>query len=198
MKRFLKPVYALPVTALLLILVLVSGVVSHMTALSSGREILVDARGYDPRDILLGHYVQIRPKTEQVLSAEKSQEIIKRFGLEPGHSQTETVWVTGEMVDGSWQITDVSQTAPSRDAASLKVPTRLYVETNAAGRQNLTVQPYLFFDRFYTNQAEALRLEQSLREEPDNVKLIVSVAPDGQARLKGMDVNGERTVTSWW
>ena len=51
MRKFLKPLYALPVTAAICLSAIGFSVSSHMYALNSGQEITVPARGYDPRDL---------------------------------------------------------------------------------------------------------------------------------------------------
>ena len=54
MFKLLKPLYALSATAVVLAAILLIGVAKHVAALQSGQELIIPARGYDPRAILLG------------------------------------------------------------------------------------------------------------------------------------------------
>lgn len=55
--------------------------------------------------------------------------------------------------------------------------------------------------RFHINQAEATRIESLMRaqnvSETSNVFAILSIGADGRARLKGLDVEGQRLMLDW-
>ena len=62
---------------------------------------------------------------------------------------------------------------------------------------SLQVWPMLEIDRYYANQAEALDIEQRLRDRQE-VQVILSVNASGTSMLKGMIIDGERHVVGWW
>ena len=56
-------------------------------------------------------------------------------------------------------------------------------------------------DRFYADQAEALAIEDALRQAGrggPEAFAIVSVGQDGRARLKGVEIGGRRTELTWF
>ncbi|MAK61392.1 MAG: hypothetical protein CMK09_10465 [Ponticaulis sp.] len=201
MKSLLTPRFALPMTALLLALLLLIGVVSHMTAINSGREISVKAQGYDPRAILLGHYVRLTPDASVQLSAEQSSDLEASFDLpESFWSQRVDGWVSFRPLDnGLWEPVNVSRTRPSVDDKFVIVKTSVLISANDrnARPRLFTVNPRLNIDRYYANKREALMIEDMIRENED-VRLLISVTSDGKPRLKGIEANGDRMVMTWW
>ena len=59
------------------------------------------------------------------------------------------------------------------------------------------VTPDMNIDRYYANQKQALEIEDKLRDG-DEILLIVSIGKDGTPRLKGLQIDGEREIMSWW
>ena len=199
MTRFLQPRYALPITSVLLALFLLFGVGSHVIALKTGKEISITARGYDPRALLLGHYVRLQPDLSGTLSTEASARVSEAFDMSDQGYRHETAWLSLTRSEDGWTIEDVSKDRPagemSADTALLYTP--LSLSRDRAGEGNLGVEAHLDIDRFYASEAEAKDLEDKLRDGAD-VKLLLSIADNGQARLKGVSVDGVRTEISWW
>lgn len=197
MKKFLAPLYALPATALVLCLALIMAIFSHMSAIGTGQEVLVPARGYDPRAILLGHYVSLRPDTSRDVTGELAEQIRDEF--EPGeyNSRSEMVWVTLDTGSPDWTITSISQTRPETDSLAMYVDLRFDRNDENSDTLTYNVTPDMNIDRYYANQKQALEIEDKLRDG-DEILLIVSIGKDGTPRLKGLQIDGEREIMSWW
>lgn len=197
MKRFMKPLYALPTLATLLALSLIAGVAAHISALYNGTEITVEARGYDPRALLLGHYVRLEPDVSVRLTNEQVDALRKGQG---SARNIRNVWISLEPQGETWQISSVTAEKPGSTSTDQQVvilgdlSTVWSIAGDAAPR---TYRPDFGMDRFYANQTEALRIEQHLRDG-DDVRMILNVDEAGKASLKGISIDGERTLVSWW
>lgn len=206
MRKFLKPIYALPVTAAICLSAIGFSVASHIYALNSGQEITVPARGYDPRDLLLGHYVRLTPDLRTELSVEASKAAQLAFDLGEAKWSTVNGWVKIEHLNGVWQTTGVfpeqPDIRPSDDVVFLKgeIVLRRVLRRDDQPK-TYTVTPPLHIDRYYANVDEALKLETLMRNrdgDQNQLNLILSVSKDGTARLKGLEVEGQRQVMGWW
>lgn len=201
MKRYLSPRYALPAVAAFLTCLLLFGVISHMTAISSGKEIAVKARGYDPRAILLGHYVRLTPEAEALLTPEQSAEIESTYNLgdELWTRNVEGWVVFAETESGLWEPQMISEGKPRTTDNHVGIFTEvsIYPEHRDDDIHQYHIQPWLSIDRYYANQREALMIEEMIRNNQD-VRLLISVTSDGKAHLKGVEANGNRMVMSWW
>ena len=200
MKKLLQPAYALSASALVLAVSLIVGVAVHISALNNGREITIDARGYDPRAVLLGHYVMLQPDLPIDLTL---AEIEALTGApepnRPRRIQLEA-WIVLERSDAGWQAASVLREQPNLESAENRV--LLKAEIDSGWRRDrdtspVTFQPDLGIDRFYTNQDEATRIEQQLRDG-NTVQMILNVDEAGKASLKGISVGDDRSVVSWW
>ena len=184
MPKFPRPLVALPVVLVLLTGFLVLGVASHISALKSGSEITVAARGYDPRDVLLGHYVRIQPELETVLSEEQSDRIRANFGFGTRRFNTVNAWVTLERRSGSWSVIDVTAekpaTANTNDRVSFNTLTRITASQVDDEPLTYTVRPQFDMNRFYANQSDALDIERAIRNNSE-VRLIISITKKGDA-----------------
>ena len=109
MTRFLQPRYALPITSVLLALFLLVGVGSHVIALKTGKEISITARGYDPRALLLGHYVRLQPDLSGTLSTEASARVSEAFDMGAQDYRHEIAWLSLTRSEDGWTIEDVSK-----------------------------------------------------------------------------------------
>ena len=204
MRKFLSPLYALPITAAALIGLLLVSVFSHMGALASGTEIIVPARGYDPRDILLGHYVRLTPSADTTLDEKDGETIWTEFDLGERRWASATGWTVLENQNGSWNVVRVLKKRP--DIAKSENSVALFGEIRFQRRKSTgesvayIVTPPIDIDRYYANAREAKAIEDKLRDRTSDtpVRLILSVSKDGKAMLKGLEVDGERQVMSWW
>ena len=203
MTYYLKPRFALPCIAGVLILGLLSGVGTHMHALSSGKEISIAAQGYDPRDILLGHYVQLRADLEFALTPENAEEVRSDFDFERSTNDLKG-WIVLRNDESGWQPVSFHAEKPvlADKSNTVAIRTNAYAEEVHASDNDATVTlkivPQLDIDRFYANQSEALAIEERLRASDADVRMILSVNASGEPLLKGVSVDGNRQVISWW
>lgn len=174
---------------------LIGLVIVEGNARSGGMEALLPMEAVDPRSLLSGHYVQLN--------------LTQR--LDPGEvcppGGPESKWLAMRR-DGEVYI--VAGGAPSADDARQITPIAIRGAFDCSP-PNETADPavtplpgwvtlHIGIDRFYVNQAEALRIEQVLREQrPDETRAlaIVSIGRDGRARLVGLMVDGERLDLNW-
>jgi hypothetical protein len=175
---------------------LIALVVSEGVARESGQEALLPMEAVDPRSLLQGHYVELR--------------LIQR--LEPNEHcpQVEggAEWIA--FYRGDNDVLTFAGGALSREGATQIAPVPVkgtfvcsepVITVDGSSGTPGSVELDLGVDRFHINQTDALRIERVLREqrpgEETRAFAIVSVARDGQARLKGLVVDGERLELSW-
>lgn len=175
---------------------LIALVVSEGMARESGQEALLPIEAVDPRSLLQGHYVQLN--------------LIQR--LEPDEPCPQVAdgaeWVA--FYRGEDRVLTFAGGAISRDGAQQIAPVPLkgtfmcsepVITVDGSPGTPGWVQLNLGIDRFHINQTDALRIERILSEqrpgEETRAYAIISVARDGQARLKGLMVDGERLELSW-
>jgi hypothetical protein len=181
--------------ALVCVLILIGVVITEGIARRGGQEVLLAMEAVDPRSILSGHYVAI--------------DIAER--LEPGQHcppEQNEAWVALTRRGG--EIYGVAGGATSRERAQLvgPLPVKATFTCQEPIEEAPGIEPFpgsirldLNIDRFHINQADALRIEGILRDQtfdnPTRAYAIVSVGRDGRARLKGVQIDGERLELSW-
>lgn len=170
----------------------------HAWRRASGEEIRLAMEPVDPRDVLLGHYVELRTPLHTLDT--------RRLGApETGWRRGQTVYVAVETDDAGGSVpVSVHQ---SRPADRLAVQGRIlgvsevYDFEDAPDpvtgdlRETARGEPFerLFvrynLERYYAPRNDALALE-AMRNE-DRLRLIVSVGSDGAAVIKGLEIDGE-------
>jgi hypothetical protein len=167
---------------------LIGLVASEGIARDSGQEVILPMAAVDPRAILSGHYVIIDLR-EPLAAGEPCPE-----------------------AGGDWlALTSVGPTqslagsAPSRqealEIAPIPVEGAFTCSPPTPDGVGGFVSMNLGVDRFYVNQQEAQRIEGALRNQQPGketrVFAIVSIGRDGNARLRGLQVDGQRLELSW-
>lgn len=172
---------------------LITLVLSEGATRSSGQEVLIAMEAVDPRAILSGHYVQIN-LTQRLTAPEQC----------PAEATGD--WVALRQTGDRYIV---AGSATSRDGAQLiGLPVKGTFTCNAPTPASDGVEATpgwlnldLHIDRFHTNQTDAERIERILREQRPNETTrafaIVSIGRDGRARLKGLQIDGERLELSW-
>lgn len=173
---------------------LIGLVITEGAARDGGQEITLPMAAVDPRSILMGHYVQLN-FTER---------------LEPN----ETCPASG---DWEWvalkpenDIYVAAGGALSRDEAErlgpLPVKGTFTCSPPTPAQEGVEPMPGwltldIGVDRFHINQADAMRIERTLREqrgsEETRAFAILSVGRDGRARLRALKIDGERFDLNW-
>jgi len=181
-------------------------VVTHAHHRANGREVILAMEPLDPRDLLLGYYSIIRTQAHTLDLAEldgpkTGWEIGDRVfvtleDLDDGASYpvavsaeqpTGGVFLQGRVRSVStmtdWE--DIEDPAPDDEGRS---PRRQAVP--GSERDQLRVVYNL---EAYYAEAEQARALDTMRNE-DRLRLIVSLAPDGRAVIKGLEIDGERRI----
>jgi len=189
---------ALPVrivaTAVLLALALVGLVVREGMARAEGQEVVLAITGYDPRELLTGHYVQFQFRSELPTGTPCPPG-------SGGYSRRPDAWVALRR-QGDHHV--AAGAALSREAALKlgEVAVRGDIDCLARGAPETTwVILNLGVDRLHADQAQAEAIQKVMlatRDGPATGSAVVSVGADGKARLKGVTAGGRRVDLTWF
>ena len=173
---------------------LVGLVVSEGLARDQGREVVVEITGYDPRELLTGHYVRFQIRSEYPPGT-------KCPPGSGGFSPRADAWVALRRQGDRYAAAGV---ALSREAAAIlgEVVVRGDVDClERSAPDNTWVIMNLGVDQFHTDQRDAEAMEKALRatsEGPVASRAVIAVGRDGKARMKGLIVGGRRADLSWF
>jgi uncharacterized membrane-anchored protein len=188
---------------------LVGLVIAEGRARAAGAEVILPMQPVDPRALLTGHYVQLAFAHQLPVGA-RCPPLIQDQAMRGPFDRRPTPWLAlqrsgdihvlageyatkaeaqqhGEIVARGSARCDVIPVAPPDGEASAPLETAM-------------VTLDLGVDRFHADQDEAEALEKILRdrESIDRMAAIVSIAPDGTARTKGVLVDGKRVELTWF
>lgn len=180
--------------AALCIAALIGLVVRETQARASGTEVLLAMEAVDPRALLSGHYVIVALR-EQLPSGA------------PCPAGANEAWValapeaeTHRVAGGGATRAEALNHGPLAARGSFECTEGLL------GQLGVPAQPSwialdLGVERFYINQGDAERIDRMLRVqtggEQQRVFAIVTIGQDGRARLRGLQIDGERVELSW-
>ena len=177
-----------------LTLALIGLVVREGAARAQGQEVVLAITGYDPRELLTGHYVQFQFRSEYPTGTPCPAGA-------GGYVRRPDTWVALVRKGDHHEATGV---APSR-AAALKlgqIAVKGDVDCLARGAPETTwVILNLGLERLHADQGQAEALEKVLRATGDRAAsgyAVVSVGADGRARLKGVTAGGQRLDLDWF
>ncbi|MFT3901472.1 MAG: GDYXXLXY domain-containing protein [Gordonia sp. (in: high G+C Gram-positive bacteria)] len=171
-----RPVAILLVAAVS-IAALVGLVLREAHARSHGTEITVSMRGADPRDLVRGHYVEIRLAESTPPAA--------TCRPRPGEG-----WIA--LRNNGTRYVPVGKydsREGARDNGDIAVRGSLSCTENTTW---LSLGP----QRFYVNQRDATTIDRALLQGRE-AAAVLSVGSDGRARLVGLDVDGKRYDLTW-
>ncbi|MEQ8435020.1 MAG: GDYXXLXY domain-containing protein [Oceanicaulis sp.] len=186
--------------ALVMSVILAGLVARHAWLRSSGQEIYLEMEPVDPRDVLLGHYVQLRTGLHELDTAELD-------GSESGWARGDVVYVAlSETGTGAMAPAGVSRQPPAwpfiqgrvhsvRTEPDFTEPEPVEGEALSwrsepiPGTERDILQVRYNLERYYAPSEQALALE-AMRTQ-DRLRLIVSLAQDGSAVIKGLEIDGE-------
>ena len=161
----------------------------YLTHRSQGTEILLPVEGYDPRDILMGHYANIRTPLHW---------------LDSSRLNTETEFDRGDRI---FVVLEMDETGHAHPVAIRpdRPDTGLYLEGRLRNYQPTPGDSYWIdynIERYFASRDRALALQARLRETDADgetgVSLILSVNANGAALIKGFVVDGERREDRIW
>lgn len=197
----LKAPIRILIVAALCALSLIGLVVRESTARASGTEVLLAMEAVDPRALLSGHYVIVSLREElregDIACSEQRGEWLS---LAPN----------GQTIGGQSVYSLAGEATALRGARS--TPQSLAVRGSYicsppevpngdfAGAPGWIALD-LGVSRFHINQSDAERIDALLRARTTGAEArifaIVSIGTDGRARLKGLQVDGERLELNW-
>jgi hypothetical protein len=173
-------------------------------ARAAGTEVLLAIEPVDPRSVLSGHYVivglneTLAPGAACPEGIPAAQDLFSIWETDPER------WIALSATNGHHLATGAAQ---SREAAAglgehvvrgkaACASAAPFIETIEDGDDLPTrVMLDLGVDRFHIDQDQAERIDELMRDQTrgqPNVFAIVSIGRDGKARLKGIEVEGQR------
>lgn len=169
---------AAAMTALLALMV-----INQANARAGGSEIRLTMEPVDPRDLVLGHYVELVTPLQRLETAQL------RGGTEHVFEQGDRIWVELETgPDGS--SLPVSVYPSPRSGTYIEGRVRYASSAGDDPGQWLTV--HYNIERYFASPEAALELE-SYRDER-RLRLIVSLSDSGSAVIRGLEIDGEDHV----
>ncbi len=181
----------------LLALLLAGTVAREGLARAGGREVRLLMQGYDPHDLLSGHYLAFTLREPASLFAACPPGTEAQISLVMKPRQR---WVA---IKPSGDHDSVSGAADTRREAAALGP--VVVRGDAACHRGLGaiidspgMTTTMGVDRFYADQAVAEALARAIRGPGgDHALAIISIGADGRARLKGVQIDGRRFDLNW-
>jgi len=164
---------------------------------STGREVVLDVTGFDPRDPFLGHYSRIRLDITRVNALElEGKDVFEQgqsifVGLEAGDdgawhpvslhaSRPEDAVTIMGMVDYAWSDQRLPRTG----------------EAERAERRSYRIDYGL--NRYFADRATAQELDVILRDDTRTPRLIIALGENGRALIKGIEIDGEPHYERLW
>jgi len=176
----MKPLLRLVLIAAAMTALLVFMVVNQANARAGGTEIRLTMEPVDPRDLLLGHYVELVTPLQRLDTSQ--------FGDAGGHAfrRGHRIWVRLE-TDGEGSSQPLSLHASPPGGSFIEGRVRYASDNGDEPGQWLTV--HYNIERYFASPEAALELE-ALRNER-RLRLVVSVSESGAAVIKGLEIDGE-------
>ena len=151
-------------------------ILDRAALLRDGTEVVLQTGFIDPRDLFRGHYAVLALTISQVPMDSIPGPVPFTYGA--------PVWAElrpGE--DGFWTVVALHHDLAQRGEGPVLRGTLL---GSGGGSYRLSFP----INRFYADQDRALELENLRREQ--RLGVIVALAPDGEAAIKGITVDGQK------
>jgi len=180
----LGPLTQVGLMAIAMTAFLVTMLVRHEHARTNSPEIVMTVEGYDPRDLLLGHYARITTPLRS---------------LDPRQLDGDDAFEIGAPI---YVTLTIDENGLARPAALHN--THPGIGLVAAGRirsAHEVIQAQFNIERYYAGRSEALALEDRLQgEEADEapVRIILALPASGHLLIKGFEIDGERRIDRVW
>ena len=194
---------------LLLILALAGLLVREDQARRQGTEARLAMEAFDPRNLLSGHYAALQLTETLPPETPCPPDLDVHFAgrdswvaLSPGADGRHQVSGAGATREAAARHGPVVVRGQATCREGFLAPPRDEGEDAEARTPQQIVTLDIGVSRFYADQAAAEAMEAALREAaaPGGVQAfaLVSIGRDGRARLKGVEIDGERTELSWF
>ncbi len=180
---------------------LIGLVVRESMARAGGTEVLLAMEAVDPRALLSGHYVIVTLQERRAggcpppptLDEEQERDLAPYRWLSLSKNGT------AHSLSGTGRTRNEALT--EGDVAVLGTGECTDVFSSNEGNPETVTRLELGVERFHIAQADAERIDRLLREQrpgqTQRIFAIVSIGQDGRARLKGLQVDGERLELNW-
>jgi hypothetical protein len=158
---------AVLVAVALPLLAIVLGIVRAELFLTGTRDFVLEMRGYDPRDLLRGHYLQFRLQVDP---------LHEREPCDPATGEACCLCLT-RAAPGALSVAERATCATARTVCDGALP----LEVLARGH------------RFYVPEARAAELERRVRAAMarGGAHAVLAIGPDGTLRVRELRVDGE-------
>ena len=177
-----KAWFLLALVALAQILALVWMVGGRVTLLSSGREVVLKTVPVDPRSLFRGDYVRLGYK----ISLIEGTDLPRKLNATQKKPIYVTMRVKGRMPA---ELVTVSQLKPASLKPDEVVIRGLTTNVWRIADDNRHVRIRYGIERYYVPEGEGKRLERMVGK--NNFAVLVAVADDGEAAIKGLMINGK-------
>lgn len=180
---------------------------SHALKRAGGMEVTLAVEGYDPRDPLLGYYSRIRISLAELDAVALDGDNAFEMGddiyvsLMPGD---DGVWIptalhqrrpeSGTAIRG--YVTGT--TGPAFEWVNQVDPQTGEVERVRVERERQLIYVNYNLSRYYASRETAQELDGILRDASQSPRLILSLQDNGDALIKGLEINGERRYERLW
>jgi uncharacterized membrane-anchored protein len=164
--------------ALLQTCVLAKIVTDRAVALNAGQEVILETGFVDPRDLFRGHYTVLNFEIESI--DKSTVEIVGDY------TYSTPIYIELDTSGDFAQAKRLTPTPPT-DATG---PVLMATVRNVGSNENTPLTLNLPFERFYAAKTRALKLQNMQRER--KLGVILSVADDGTAMIKGLTIEGEK------
>jgi uncharacterized membrane-anchored protein len=209
---FKKPaIWPLPAAGATLTLVLAAMISYHEVQVARGEMLIVATSPVDPRDVLLGHFVQLAYEAEEprrideLVPPDEQAALLEHLRT----ARSPLVWALFRSeANDSFALFRISMTRP--DDAPGAIAVRLPARVTGTGTISEGVQPDteiavdIPLDRFYADEKEALAIEAAASLRGDNgraltdIRAILSISDHGKPRMAGLIVNGVVRRPGWF
>jgi hypothetical protein len=188
--------------AVLTVLALIGLVVHEQIARDAGTEIRMAMQPVDPQSLLSGAYVEVSPTESLPVGqpcppgATEGPPPPTDLGQRPSH------WLALARRGDTWSVAGVADTqAAAARFAPLTARGDAYCIALAPDTPG-SVTADLGVDRVSLSQAEATHVSElvarPVAQGGGTVQALISIGADGQARMKGLVVNGQRMELTWY
>jgi uncharacterized membrane-anchored protein len=172
------------ITAAVIVALLQSGALASMIydraqRIATGREVVLESRMRDPRDLFRGHFVTLNLDVGELLK--------DQIPVDRAFANNETVFVELEEGDGPfWRARKLWHEIPAT-AEGVYLKGRMLTATRGATWSYRISFP---FDRYFAPKERALDLEKIRRDS--KLGVILAVSDDGTGHINGLAIDGKR------
>jgi hypothetical protein len=187
-------------------------VAGHAHRRATGTEVLLEMLPRDPRDFFLGHYSRVQTGLDRLAPGRLAGD--NRFDI------GDDIYVVLEPdEDGSWQPVSLHADRPAEGVfahgmirliaprpwqrQAEDTPQSDTPEQDGAEDDRNVIHARFNIDRLYLSADRARALDAQMLDlgsdiEGSPMRLIISIPADGNAVIKGIEINGERIIDRLW